>query len=305
METFVFQPQQLPGSMLILLIYWRVISNEGALFDGLLIDIFTLETTQARSSVARSSVFLKSPRHSLANMFRWKRSEASKGLEKGLEIGWITLKIWAKLTCVSYFRMILQVGSKCIKDIGRVMLPPAYYPAYTEYDQMNVIDDDWWIGIEKWQESPHCLWLAIKLSWGYNNSGWIKSQEPGECCQAWKKYVMLCLCLQAFLTWMNSMLLNWSWRFAQSQFQCLFDPIWGDEADPPLVCIQIVEIFNHQFPKFCQFYVLPQHLNIGIIFPKLSSDCSGSISSNLLGNMLERYGWFFNFLNLFDIVWQD
>ena len=32
---------------------------------------------KARSSVARSSVFLKSPRHSLANMFRWKRSEAA------------------------------------------------------------------------------------------------------------------------------------------------------------------------------------------------------------------------------------
>ena len=39
-----------------------------------------LETARS-SSVARSSVFLKSPRHSLANMFRWKRSEA--GHHKG------------------------------------------------------------------------------------------------------------------------------------------------------------------------------------------------------------------------------
>lgn len=42
-----------------------------------------LET--ARSSVARSSVFLKSPRHSLANMFRWKRSEA--GHHKNVNMG--------------------------------------------------------------------------------------------------------------------------------------------------------------------------------------------------------------------------
>ena len=32
----------------------------------------------ARSSVARSSVFLRSPRHSLANVFRWKRSEVEQ-----------------------------------------------------------------------------------------------------------------------------------------------------------------------------------------------------------------------------------
>lgn len=46
-----------------------------------------LET--ARSSVARSSVFLKSPRHSLANMFRWKRSEVSMGERQrsDLELG--------------------------------------------------------------------------------------------------------------------------------------------------------------------------------------------------------------------------
>ena len=191
---------------------------------------------------------------------------------------------------------------------------------------MNVIDDDWWIGIEQWQESPHCLWLAIKFSWGYNNSGWIKSQEPGECCQAWKKSVMFCICLQAFLTWMNTMLLNWSWRFASiptiseltkpfckshGQFQFYACLILFEATRLTMALLfasrlsKYVEIFNHQFPKFCQFDVLPQHLNIGIIFPKLSSDCSGSISSNLLGNMLERYGWLFNFSHLFDIVWQD
>lgn len=36
----------------------------------------TTAVETARSSVARSSVFLKSPRHSLANLFRWKNSEA-------------------------------------------------------------------------------------------------------------------------------------------------------------------------------------------------------------------------------------
>lgn len=46
-----------------------------------------LET--ARSSVARSSVFLKSPRHSLDNMYRWKRSEVSMGERQrsDLELG--------------------------------------------------------------------------------------------------------------------------------------------------------------------------------------------------------------------------